>query len=99
VRRNPFGCGLLQRLVGEEPIRWVGEFDCRLSPQQGCLHQHRGTLTETVTRRGDVGEQRGVCEPKPVDLVQVPRTRVGPQVGDIVEAERYDGLTPVTMTL
>ncbi|MDT7762730.1 MAG: hypothetical protein QOC63_2150, partial [Mycobacterium sp.] len=26
-------------------------------------------------------------------------TRIGPQVDNVVDAERYDGLTPVTKTL
>ena len=99
VRGYRFGSGLLQRLVSEEPIRRVGEFGCRLSPQQRRLDQHGGTITELLTRRGDVGNQRGIGESEAVDLAQVPRARVGPQVGDVVETKRYDGLTPVTMTL
>jgi hypothetical protein len=27
------------------------------------------------------------------------RAHGGPQVGDVIETERYDGLTPVNMTL
>ena len=91
--------GLLQRLVGEQPPRRIGEFGCGLSPQQRRLHQDGGTVTETVTHRGNVGNPRCIGEPKPVDLAQIPRARVGAQVADVVETEGYDGLTPVTMTL
>ena len=54
-----------------------------------------------VTRRGDVGDQCGVGQPKLVDLARAPRARVA-------TADRrrrrganasQDGLTPVTMTL
>jgi hypothetical protein len=94
-----FGGSLLQRLVSEEPVRCVGEFGCGLTPQQRGFHQDGGTVTETVTHGGDVGDSRGNGEPKPVDLDQIPRARRGPQIGDVVETEGYDGLTPVTMTL
>jgi hypothetical protein len=55
VRRDRFRRGLLQRLVSEQPIRRVDEFSCGLSPQQRRLHQHGGAISETVTRRSDVG--------------------------------------------
>ena len=41
VRGHRFGGGLLQRLVGEQPLRRVGEFGCRPSAQQRRLHQTR----------------------------------------------------------
>ena len=63
------------------------------------LHQHGGTLTERCSRRGDVGDQRGVGQPVAVDLAQRPLPASLTQIGDVVEAEIYDGLTPVTMTL
>jgi hypothetical protein len=82
-----FSGGLLQRIVGEQPLRRVGEFGCRLSPQQRGLHQHGGPFTETVTRRGDLGNQRRAGEPELVDLAQISRACVGPQVGDVIETE------------
>jgi hypothetical protein len=82
-----FSGGLLQRLIGEQPVRWVSELDRRLSPQQRGLHQHGGPFTETVTRRGDLGNQRRAGEPELVDLAQISGARVRPQVGDVVETE------------
>jgi len=99
MRSYLLGGGLLQRLVGEQPSRCVVEFGCGPSPQQCGLHQNGGTITETRTRRRNVGNPRLVAQPKGVDLDQVPRARGGAQVGDVVNPEGYDGLTPVTMTL
>ena len=99
VGGDRFGGGLLQRLVGEQPSRRVVEFRRRPAPQQRRLHQHGGVVTETLTRRGDVGDQRGVGQPEVGDFAQRPLSRVAAQICDVVEAELYDGLTPVTMTL
>ncbi|MDT5190722.1 MAG: hypothetical protein QOI28_2973, partial [Mycobacterium sp.] len=45
------------------------------------------------------GDPRGVGQPVPGDLGQRVRPFVALQIRDVVERERYDGLTPVTMTL
>lgn len=56
-------------------------------------------FTELPSYRGDVGDLGRIREPVGVDFTQRLRPRLAPQIGDGVEAEAYDGLTPVTMTL
>jgi hypothetical protein len=99
MRGDRFGGGLLQRLVGEQPTRRIGEFCCRPAPQHRRLHQNGGAFPETPAGRGDVGDQRGVGQPVPGNLAQRLLPRLAEQIADVVDAEIYDGLTPVTMTL
>jgi hypothetical protein len=56
-------------------------------------------VAETRTHRGDVGKQGGVAQPIRGDFAQCPLSRVANQIGDVIETEIYDGLTPVTITL
>jgi hypothetical protein len=56
-------------------------------------------VTETRTHRGDVGNQGGVSELEVSDFAQRPLSCVATQIGDVIETEIYDGLTPVTITL
>ena len=91
--------GLLQRLVGEQPARGVAELRRRPPAQPHSFHQHTGPLAESRSGRADLGDQRSIGELIPGDLVQRGAPFRAAQVGHIVEAERYDGLTPVTMTL
>jgi hypothetical protein len=94
-----FGGGLLQRLVGEQPSRRVGEFRQRPAPQLRRLHQRSGVVTETPTRRSDIGYQRLVRQRIVGGLAQRPLSCVATQVCDVVKAKSYDGLTPVIITL
>ena len=104
-----FGGGLLECFVGEEPIAGVGELGHRLAPQQSGLDEHRGSITETCSHRGDVGNPTGVAERQAGDLVESPPSGFAGQIADVVDAERYDGffprrsappgLIPVTITL
>jgi hypothetical protein len=90
---------LLERLVGEQPVRRVIELRNGSAPQHRRLHENGGSFTETPTCPGDVGDQRGVGELQTGDVAQCLRADVATQIGDVVEAEIYDGLTPVTITL
>ena len=99
MRGDGFGGGLLERLIGEEPTRWIGELRRGPTPQQRRLHQRGGALTERCSCRSDIGDQRGIGQPVAVDHAQRPLPRLATQIGDVVKAEIYDGLTPVTMTL
>ena len=92
------GC-LLQCVVGEQPVRRVGELGGRPAAQQHGLHQNRRTVTELPSYRSDVGDPGRVRQPVAVDVAQRLRSRLAPQIGDGFKAEIYDGLTPVTMTL
>ncbi|MDT5014626.1 MAG: hypothetical protein QOD39_786 [Mycobacterium sp.] len=94
-----FGGGLLQRFVCEQPVIGVGELRRRLAAQHGRLHQHGGALTETVARRTDIGDKRGPGQWIVGDLTKRLRSGLTVQIGDVVYAEGYDGLTPVTITL
>ena len=99
MRGDGFGGGLLKRLVGKEPTRRIRELRLGPAPQQRRLHQRGGTIAERCSHRSDVGDQRGVGQPIAGDFTQRALPRLASQIGDIVEAEIYDGLTPVTMTL
>ena len=99
VGGHRFGGRLLEGLVGEQPVRGIVELGCGFAPQQRRLHQNGGPLTETLTRRGDVGDQCGRREPQVGDVAQRLPTRVAAQIRDVVESKTYDGLTPVTITL
>jgi hypothetical protein len=54
---------------------------------------------EKPTRRIDIGYQRGIAQPVARDLAQRRNAGIAAQIGNVVEAERYDGLTPVIITL
>ena len=56
-------------------------------------------VAELPSYRGDVGNPRRIGQPVAVDVAQRLRSRLAAQIGDGIEAEIYDGLTPVTMTL
>jgi len=91
---------LLKRLVGEQPVGWIVELRRGPTPQDRRLHQDRGALTETLTRRGNVGDQCGIGEPQVSDVAQRPLPDVATQVRDVVEPKIYDDkprllLTPV----
>jgi len=88
VCRNGFRGGLLQRLVGEQPRRGVGELGRRLTAEQHRLDQYGRPVTETRTRRGDVGNPRGFGQPVACDLAQRARAFVAAQICDVVERER-----------
>jgi hypothetical protein len=94
-----FGGGLLKFLVGEEPARRIGELRRSLAPQQRRLHQCGATITERRSHRSDVGDERGVGQPIACDFTQRALPRFAAQIGDVVQTERYDGLTPVIITL
>ena len=93
------GGGLLQRIVGEQPVRRVGELGRRPSAQQHSLDQNRRVIAELPSYRSDIGDPRRIRQPVAVDIAQRLRSRLAAQIGDRIEAEIYDGLTPVTMTL
>ena len=97
--RHRFGGGLLQRLVDEQPVVGACQLRRRLAAQHRRLHEHDGAISETLTRRSDVGDEGGIGEPEASDLTQRLRACFAAQIGDVVEAEIYDGLTPVTITL
>jgi hypothetical protein len=54
--------GLLQRLVGEQPVRHLeiraqlAQFVQGAAAQQRRLHQHWGPITEPGAHRGDIGD-------------------------------------------
>ena len=56
-------------------------------------------ISETCSRRGDIGNQRGIGEPERRDVTQGVRAGFAAQIGDVVEFENDYGLTPVSMTL
>jgi len=104
--------GLLQRLVGEEPVRrlkiWTQPLQlvCGTTAQQGRLHQDRRPVAESGTRRGDIRHPGGVGQLEFSDRRQRHSTLWRPQVSDVVRAEgeasgdtAQEGLTPVTITL
>jgi hypothetical protein len=97
--RNGFRGALLQRLVGEQPRRRIGELGRRPAPKQHRLDQHGRPIAETLTRRRDVGNPGGVGQREARDLAQRARRFVAIQIRDVVDRERYDGLVPVTITL
>lgn len=91
--------GLLQRIVGEQPIPRVGELGRRSAAQKRCLDQDRCTVTELPSYRGDVGDARRVCQFMARDLAERLGSGLATQIGDRVEIELYDGFTPVSITL
>ena len=92
--------GLLQRVVGEQPVRRVGEFGCRSAAQQHRLNQSRRVPAELPSYRGDVGNPGRISQPVAIDIAQrLARFRLAAQIGDGIQSEIYDGLTPVSMTL
>jgi len=94
-----FGGGLLKCLVGEQPARRIGELRRGLAPQQRRLHEWGGTITERGSHRSDIGNEGGIREPEAGDFAQRALPRFAAQIGDVVQTERYDGLTPVIITL
>ena len=85
VDRDRFGGRLLQGVVGEQPVRRIGELGRRLAAQQCGLHQHRGPIPETCTHRGDVGNPVGITEGQAGHLGQRGvAVRTG-QVGDVLD--------------
>jgi hypothetical protein len=93
------GGRLLEGFVGEQPVIGIVELRHGFSPQHRGLHQNRGTLTETRTRRSDVGNQSSRLQAQVGDIAQRLPAGVAAQIGDVVESKPYDGLTPVTITL
>lgn len=95
--------GLLQRLIGEQPVRGVIELGRSPAAQRHRLDQHCGSLTELPSRCCHVGDQRRGTQLEATDLTERLPPGFAAQEAHIVEAERYDdgppGLTPVTMTL
>ena len=104
--------GLLQRLIGEQPVRHVtqlaqlAQFFQGAAAQQRRLHQHRRPITEPGARRGDVGDPGSVGQLEFGDGGQRRGTRFRPQVADVLGAEAQpaktaaqEGLTPVIITL
>jgi phosphonate transport system permease protein len=92
--------GLLQSLVGEQPIR------CQAVKLEGCFAaQSRGfderacAIPEQFPDRGHIGQQTQVGEPEAGHFGQCGLTRPTGQVVDISAGEAQDGLTPVIMTL
>jgi hypothetical protein len=93
------GRRLLQRLVGEQPARRVADLGDGAPAQPHGLHQDDRARTESVSHRSDVAHQRAVAQLQVRDVPQRARAGLALQVLDVVERERYDGLTPVTITL
>jgi hypothetical protein len=56
-------------------------------------------VAEPRPRRRDVVDPGGVDQRISGDLTKRRRTLFRPQIGDILEAEIQDGLTPVTIAL
>ena len=95
------GGGLLERLVGEQPARGVGEageLGGGLAAQQGGLDQYPGAVGITVPDGGDVTEPGVVGQREPGDVGQSGRSGLAGQVADIGTGEAQEGLTPVIMT-
>jgi hypothetical protein len=90
---------LLKPLVGEQPVRRIGELRRSPAPQQRRLHQYRGPITETLTRGSDIGDQSGGRQRQVGDIAQRLPSDVALQIRNVIEPEIYDGLTPVTITL
>ena len=97
------GGGLLKCVVGEQPVRRIGELGGRPAAQQHGLHQNRRMIAELPSYRGDVGDPGRIRQSVAVDIAERLRSRLAPQIGDGFgaesEADGYDGLTPVSMTL
>ena len=98
--------GLLQRLVGEKPVRHVaqpGKLGRCPPPQQRRLHQRRCPVSEPGPHRRDIGNTGYIRQRERGDGVQGRRSRLRPQVTDVIAAEAesdgQDGFTPVSMTL
>jgi hypothetical protein len=92
--------GLLQCLVGEQPLRDVGEpgeLGGGLAAQQRGFDQHRGALAESPADGRHVDEPVGQRVTR--DLVQRGAAGVAGQIGDVGGRESQDGLTPVIITL
>jgi hypothetical protein len=99
VSGDRLSCRLLKRLVGEQPLGGIIELRRGLAPQYSGLHQHDGSFAETLTRGSDIGDQGGGRQRQVSDFAQRLPSDVALQIGDVVEPEIYDGLTPVTITL
>jgi hypothetical protein len=96
------GGGLLQGLIGEQPVRHIGqaaELDGRLAAQSRRFDERGGALPEPFPDRCNIGQQAGIGEPEGGRFGQRGRARPTGQVVDISVGEAQDGLTPVIMTL
>jgi hypothetical protein len=100
--------GLLQRLVGEQPVGHaeLPELLGGSAAQQRRLDQHRGPVAEPGARRGDIGNPGRVRQLEFSDRGERRGARFRPQVTDVVGAEAQptktraqEGLTPVIITL
>jgi hypothetical protein len=100
---------LLQRLVGEQPVRHrriraqLAQLVGSAPAQQRRLHQHRRPIGESGTHGGDVGNPGAVRQLEVSDGGKRRGTRFRPQVTDVVgaeaQADTQEGLTPVIITL
>ncbi|BBX03476.1 hypothetical protein MMOR_44120 [Mycolicibacterium moriokaense] len=61
---------LLQRLVGEQPVRGIVELRRGFAAQNRCLHQDRRPVAETLTDRSDVGDQSGRLQAQAGDFAE-----------------------------
>ena len=95
--------GLLQRFVGEQPVRHLAQLLDSTPAQQRRLHQHRRPGAESSPRRGDIGNAGGVGQLEFGDRRKRRATGFRPQITDVVSGEAQtaaqEGLTPVTITL
>ncbi|GAS91346.1 vitrin [Mycolicibacterium brisbanense] len=80
-------------------MRRVVEFGCRPATQLHGLHQDRRSVAESRSQRGDVTDQGRARQSQLCGRGESLTTLVRPQIADIGNSERYDGLTPVTITL
>jgi len=100
---------LLQRLIGEQPVRHrkiraqLGQLVGGAPAQQRRFHQHRRPIAEPGTRGGDIGNPGAVGQLEVSDGGKRRGTRFRPQVTDVVgaeaQADTQEGLTPVIITL
>jgi hypothetical protein len=96
------GGGLLQGLIGEQPVRHISQavkFGGGFAAQSRGFNERGGALPEPFPDGGYIGQQAGVGESEVGRLGQRGRTRRTGQVVDISTGEAQDGLTPVIMTL
>jgi hypothetical protein len=100
---------LLQRLIGEQPVRHrkiraqLAQLFGSPPAQQRRLHQHRRPVAEPGTHSGDIGNPGAVRQFEVSDGGKRRGTRFRPQVTDVVgaeaQADTQEGLTPVIITL
>ena len=100
---------LLQRLIGEQPVRHrkiraqLTQLVGSAPAQQRRLHQYRRPVAEPGTHSGDIGNPGAVRQLEVSDGGKRRGTRFRPQVTDVVgaeaQADTQEGLTPVIITL